>query len=175
MFLSIAGKANLEKSDLEPALKALKDRLMKKNVAEEITEKLSESVAASLEGKKLASFTRISSTLQIAMEEALVHILTPRRSIDILRDVHATREQKEALYVVVFISVDGVGKSTNLAKVAYWLLQHEINVMMAACDTFRSGAVEQLRTHARRLQVEHLILQPITRLSGFFTQRGFVC
>uniref|UniRef100_A0A0R0L4Y4 SRP54-type proteins GTP-binding domain-containing protein n=1 Tax=Glycine max TaxID=3847 RepID=A0A0R0L4Y4_SOYBN len=111
------GKANLEKSDLEPALKALKDRLMTKNVT--------------------------------AMEEALVPILTPRRSIDILRDVYAAKEQRKP-YVVVFV---GVGKSTNLAKVAYWLLQHNISVMMAACDTFRSGAVEQLRTHARRLQI----------------------
>ncbi|KAG2664269.1 hypothetical protein I3843_16G071100 [Carya illinoinensis] len=162
MFQSITGKANLEKSDLEPALKALKDRLMMKDVAEEIAEKLCESVAASLEGKKLASFTRISSTVQAAMEEALVRILTPRCSIDILRDVHAAREQRKP-YVVVFVGVNGVGKSTNLAKVAYWLLQHEINVMMAACDTFQSEAVEQLRTHARRLQ-----------LFGFFTRRGFI-
>ncbi|KAL5705959.1 hypothetical protein ACHQM5_024181 [Ranunculus cassubicifolius] len=152
MFQSIAGKSNLEKSDLEPALKALKDRLMTKNVAEEIAEKLCESVAASLEGKKLGSFTRISSTVQAAMEEALVRILTPKRSIDILRDVHAAKEQGKP-YVVVFVGVNGVGKSTNLAKVAYWLLQHDVSVMMAACDTFRSGAVEQLRTHARRLQI----------------------
>ncbi|KAJ4957969.1 hypothetical protein NE237_025080 [Protea cynaroides] len=152
MFQSIAGKANLEKSDLEPALKALKDRLMTKNVAEEIAEKLCESVAASLEGKKQASFTRLSSTVQTAMEEALVRILTPRRSIDILRDVHVAKEQGKP-YVVVFVGVNGVGKSTNLAKVAYWLLQHNVSVMMAACDTFRSGAVEQLRTHARRLQI----------------------
>ncbi|KAL4654390.1 hypothetical protein ACB092_01G374700 [Castanea dentata] len=152
MFQSIAGKANLEKSDLEPALKALKDRLMTKNVAEEIAEKLCESVAASLEGKKLASFTRVSSTVQAAMEEALVRILTPRRSIDILRDVHVAKEQGKP-YVVVFVGVNGVGKSTNLAKVAYWLQQHKVSVMMAACDTFRSGAVEQLRTHARRLQI----------------------
>lgn len=142
----------MEKADLEPALKALKDKLMTKNVAEEIAEKLCESVAASLEGKKLGSFTRISSTVQAAMEEALVRILTPRRSIDILRDVHAAKEQGKP-YVVVFVGVNGVGKSTNLAKVAYWLQQHNINVMMAACDTFRSGAVEQLRTHARRLQI----------------------
>ncbi|KAH9742056.1 hypothetical protein KPL70_002836 [Citrus sinensis] len=87
MFHSIAGKANLDKADLEPALKSLKDRLMTKNVAEEIVEKLCESVAASLEGKKLASFTVISSIMQVAIEKALVRILTPRRSIDILRDV----------------------------------------------------------------------------------------
>ncbi|XVE97455.1 hypothetical protein REPUB_Repub03eG0021300 [Reevesia pubescens] len=152
MIQSIAGKANLEKEDLEPTLKALKDRLMTKNVAEEIAEKLCESVAASLEGKKQASFTRVTSTVQTAMEEALIRILTPRRSIDILRDVHAAKEQRKP-YVVVFVGVNGVGKSTNLAKVAYWLLQHNVSVMMAACDTFRSGAVEQLRTHARRLQI----------------------
>ncbi|CAF2030596.1 signal recognition particle receptor subunit alpha [Brassica napus] len=152
VFQSITGKANLERTDLEPALKALKERLMTKNVAEEIAEKLCESVEASLEGKKLASFTRISSTVQGAMEEALIRILTPRRSIDIMRDVHAAKEQRRP-YVVVFVGVNGVGKSTNLAKVAYWLQQHKVSVMMAACDTFRSGAVEQLRTHARRLQI----------------------
>ncbi|KAH7662937.1 signal recognition particle receptor subunit alpha protein [Dioscorea alata] len=152
VFQSIAGNAVLEKSDLKPALKALKDKLMTKNVAEEIAEKLCESVAARLEGKKLGSFTRVSSTVQTAMEDALLRILTPRRSIDILRDVHAAKEQGKP-YVVVFVGVNGVGKSTNLAKVAYWLLQHNVSVMMAACDTFRSGAVEQLRTHARRLQI----------------------
>ncbi|XP_044951974.1 signal recognition particle receptor subunit alpha-like [Hordeum vulgare subsp. vulgare] len=153
MFRSIAGSnAELEESDLQPALKSLKDRLMTKNVAEEIAEKLCESVAASLLGKKLGSFTRISSSVQTAMEEALVRILTPRRSIDVLRDVHAAKDRGTP-YVIVFVGVNGVGKSTNLAKVAYWLLQHDLSVTLAACDTFRSGAVEQLRTHARRLQI----------------------
>lgn len=45
----------------------------------------------------------------------------------------------------------GVGKSTNLAKICYWLLQNENKVLIAACDTFRAGAVEQLRTHVRKL------------------------
>ncbi|KAF7083364.1 hypothetical protein CFC21_087163 [Triticum aestivum] len=153
MFRSIAGSnAELKESDLQPALKSLKDRLMTKNVAEEIAEKLCESVAASLLGKKLGSFTRISSSVQATMEEALVRILTPRRSIDVLRDVHAAKDRGTP-YVIVFVGVNGVGKSTNLAKVAYWLLQHDLSVTLAACDTFRSGAVEQLRTHARRLQI----------------------
>ncbi|KAM3239706.1 hypothetical protein ACQJBY_053416 [Aegilops geniculata] len=153
MFRSIAGSnAELKESDLQPALKSLKDRLMTKNVAEEIAEKLCESVAASLLGKKLGSFTRISSSVQAAMEEALVRIFTPRRSIDVLRDVHAAKDRGRP-YVIVFVGVNGVGKSTNLAKVAYWLLQHDLSVTLAACDTFRSGAVEQLRTHARRLQI----------------------
>lgn len=44
-----------------------------------------------------------------------------------------------------------MGKSTNLSKVAFWLLQNDFKVLIAACDTFRSGAVEQLRVHVRNL------------------------
>ncbi|KAH7859279.1 hypothetical protein Vadar_033992 [Vaccinium darrowii] len=154
-MLGIAVKANLEKADLEPALKARKDRLMTKNVLCFLFSAsfayYSIAASSSLEVKKLASFTRISSTVQAAMEEALVQILTPRHSIDILRDMHAAENQRK-LYVVVFVGVYGVAKSTILAKTAYWLLQHNVKVMMAACDTFCSGAVEQLRTHARRVQ-----------------------
>lgn len=50
------------------------------------------------------------------MEEALLRILTPKRSIDILRDVHQAREAGKP-YTIVFVGVNGVGKSTNLAKV----------------------------------------------------------
>lgn len=54
-------------------------------------------------------------------------------------------------YKLVFIGVNGVGKSTTLSKVCFWLLQNDLKVLIAACDSFRSGAVEQLRTHVRNL------------------------
>ena len=57
-------------------------------------------------------------------------------------------------YSIVFIGVNGVGKSTSLSKVCYYLLQKNLSVSIAACDTFRSGAVEQLKVHGRRLGVE---------------------
>eukprot|EP00898_Chlorokybus_atmophyticus_P008287 jgi/Chlat1/845/Chrsp104S01194 len=152
VFSSVTGKQALEREDVQPVLKALKEKLMTKNVAEEIAEKLCESVSASLVGRRQASFTRVSTIVRSAMEEALVRILTPRRSTDILRDVLGARERGSP-YTIVFVGVNGVGKSTNLAKVAYWLQQHDISVLIAACDTFRAGAVEQLRTHCSRLQV----------------------
>jgi len=63
-------------------------------------------------------------------------------------------KQQNQPYVVVFVGVNGVGKSTNLAKVCSLLQQHKFSAMIAACDTFRSGAVEQLNVHAKRLGVE---------------------
>eukprot|EP00899_Mesostigma_viride_P005291 jgi/Mesvir1/14763/Mv05404-RA.1 len=152
VFKQVVGSSELERADLDPALMALKEQLMAKNVAEAIAEKLCESVAASLLGKKQASFTRVSSTVRHAMADALTRILTPKRSTDMLAAVLAAKNRGRP-YTVVFCGVNGVGKSTNLAKIAYWLLQHNLKVMIAACDTFRAGAVEQLRTHCTRLQV----------------------
>ena len=51
----------------------------------------------------------------------------------------APLQAKGKPYVIVFCGVNGVGKSTNLAKIAYWLGQHNIKVTIAACDTFRAG------------------------------------
>ena len=48
-----------------------------------------------------------------------------------------------------------VGKSTNLAKICFWLIENKFSVLIAACDTFRAGAVEQLRTHTKRLNSLH--------------------
>jgi signal recognition particle receptor subunit alpha len=152
MGVNVMGTGALTRDDIAPALAEMKKKLMERNVAEEISEKISESVAASLEGQRLGSFTRVSSAVQSAVEEALTRILTPKRSIDVLREVRESRGRGKP-YVIVFVGVNGVGKSTNLAKVAYWLVQNGAKVMIAACDTFRSGAVEQLKTHCARLSV----------------------
>jgi signal recognition particle receptor subunit alpha len=56
-------------------------------------------------------------------------------------------------YSITFVGVNGVGKSTNLSKVCFWLIQNGLRVLIAACDTFRSGAVEQLRVHVRNLSM----------------------
>lgn len=151
--VNVIGTAALKREDIAPALAELKKKLMERNVAEEIAEKVIESVATSLEGQRLGSFTRVTTAVKDAVEAALTRILTPKRSIDILREVRAAKGRGRP-YIIVFVGVNGVGKSTNLAKVAYWLLQNGQKVMIAACDTFRSGAVEQLRTHCARLNVE---------------------
>lgn len=83
-----------------------------------------------------------------------MQILSPKRRIDVLRDVMQAGKASRP-YIITFCGVNGVGKSTNLAKIAFWLLENNHRVLIAACDTFRSGAVEQLRTHARHLGSLH--------------------
>lgn len=56
------------------------------------------------------------------------------------------------VYSIAFVGVNGVGKSTTLAKIACWLIQKGLRVYIAACDTFRAGAVEQLKVHVDRFK-----------------------
>jgi fused signal recognition particle receptor len=55
--------------------------------------------------------------------------------------------------VMVFVGVNGVGKTTSVAKVAHRLQQEKRRVLLAAADTYRAGAIQQLQTWAERLKV----------------------
>lgn len=79
---NVVGKSALEREDLEPILEKLKTNFMNKNVAEDIAERLCESVAASLQGRKLASFSSLSSMaggqLQLRAYLSVLHPASPR-------------------------------------------------------------------------------------------------
>lgn len=154
LFRGLVGSKNLSREDMQPALDKLKDHLIAKNVASDIANKLCDSVAVKLEGKVLGTFDTIASTVKTTLNEALVQILSPKRRVDILRDCLEAKKQQRP-YVMAFCGVNGVGKSTNLAKICFWLIENNLNVLIAACDTFRAGAVEQLRTHTRHLNALH--------------------
>eukprot|EP00039_Didymoeca_costata_P008528 m.113135 g.113135 ORF g.113135 m.113135 type:complete len:591 (-) comp14121_c0_seq2:966-2738(-) len=149
-FKTLSGAGAMTSEALEPALTKMREHLVAKNVASDIAEKICNAVGENLLGKSKGTFQSISSIVQESVEAALTKILSPKRRIDILRDVMSSK-QKNTPYVITFCGVNGVGKSTNLSKVTFWLLQNGFSVCIAACDTFRAGAVEQLRTHKRRL------------------------
>uniref|UniRef100_A0A665UKD1 SRP54-type proteins GTP-binding domain-containing protein n=1 Tax=Echeneis naucrates TaxID=173247 RepID=A0A665UKD1_ECHNA len=154
MLKGLVGSKSLTREDMEPVLEKMRDHLIAKNVAADISSQLCDSVAKKLEGKVMGTFTTVTSTVKQALQDSLVQILQPKRRVDILRDVMEAQSQRRP-FVITFCGVNGVGKSTNLAKISFWLIENGFTVLIAACDTFRAGAVEQLRTHQRRLNSLH--------------------
>jgi len=142
----------LDRETLRPVLEQFRTSLTQKNVAVTVADQLCDSVRKSLEGREIGTFTTIKSEVKKALEETLTRILTPRKSVDVLQGV-AEAQQQMRPYTIVFVGVNGVGKSTSLAKLCAYLLSKNLSISIAACDTFRSGAVEQLRTHAQCLKV----------------------
>jgi len=147
---SLVGSKQLTDADVQPVINKMRDHLISKNVASEVADKLCQSVASKLEGKVLGTFSTVHRTVKDTLTESLVQLLTPKRRLDIIRDVLEAKSNKRP-YVITFCGVNGVGKSTNLAKICFWLVENKCSVLIAACDTFRAGAVEQLRTHVKRL------------------------
>ncbi|KAL1131300.1 hypothetical protein AAG570_010918 [Ranatra chinensis] len=154
LFKGLVGSKNLSREGMQPVLEKLKDHLIAKNVASDIAYKLCDSVAVKLEGRVLGTFESVTTLVKNTLTDALVQILSPRRRVDILRDALEAKAQGRP-FVMSFCGVNGVGKSTNLAKICFWLIENKLRVLIAACDTFRAGAVEQLRTHMRHLNALH--------------------
>ncbi|KAI1339341.1 SRP54-domain-containing protein [Xylariaceae sp. FL0016] len=158
LFRNVVGGKTLTQQDLDKAMKGMEDHLLRKNVAREAAIRLCEGVQKELLGMKTGSFESINARIAKAMEASLTKMLTPTSSLDLLREIDAvtkppaTSMRKARPYVMSIVGVNGVGKSTNLSKICFFLLQNKYKVLIAAGDTFRSGAVEQLKVHVRNLK-----------------------
>eukprot|EP00698_Gefionella_okellyi_P020745 TRINITY_DN6562_c0_g1_i1.p1 TRINITY_DN6562_c0_g1~~TRINITY_DN6562_c0_g1_i1.p1 ORF type:complete len:526 (+),score=95.88 TRINITY_DN6562_c0_g1_i1:16-1593(+) len=146
---SVSGTRVLTADDLVEPLQALTEHLVAKNVASVVADAICSSLAKSLVGQTMETFT-VSGAAKNALQGVLTQILTPPRRIDVVSEA-LTAKQQGRPFSIVFCGVNGVGKSTSLAKVALLLLQANLSVSIAACDTFRAGAVQQLQKHVDKL------------------------
>lgn len=139
--------------NLDEVSKKFYDQLVSKNIAPQTAQNIITRIKEKLQSKSTITLTLYRQTLV----DELTKILTPNVGTDLLYDIKKNKLGRP--YVISVVGVNGVGKSTNLAKLAYWLLQNHLNVLICACDTFRSGAVEQLKVHVNNLKqlnnVEH--------------------
>lgn len=128
----------------------LKDKmttqLINKNVDYQITNTLVEGIMLELKEEGLESVS------ERVFKEKLGNLLSRLiPSVD-HEELLARIKKQRGLFSFCFVGVNGVGKSTSLAKVCCWLLQNGLKVYIAACDTFRAGAIEQLRIHVERFR-----------------------
>lgn len=149
----LLGNKKITQKDLDKILEKFKQKLITKNVAPEAADQLATGVIRDLVGSTTANWTSVELTAKKSLQKSLTEILTPGVSVDLLREIQqkTSKEGKKAPYIFSIVGVNGVGKSTNLSKLAFWLLQNNLRVLIVACDTFRSGAVEQLRVHVENL------------------------
>lgn len=162
LFQQMTGQKVLTKQDLDAPVAEIHKLLTSKNVAADIASQMCERVRQSLVGKKLNSMYRVKTAVRQALEQVINELLLPSTKLDLLRQVVSKRDrassffarnQNQRPYVIVVVGLNGVGKSTSLAKLAYYLKTNGCSPLLAACDTFRSGAVEQLAVHAKCLEI----------------------
>ncbi len=121
--------------------------LLENNVAVEVIEKIKQDLKLQLVDKPIPRGKveeTIANSLHISIED-----LFKVPQIDLLG-----RAKQKKPFVICFVGVNGSGKTTSIAKVAKYLQNHGLSVVLAAADTFRAAAIDQLQLHADRLNVK---------------------
>ncbi|AFK23127.1 signal recognition particle-docking protein FtsY [Pyrococcus sp. ST04] len=140
----------IKERDIDEALDELELELLEADVALEVVDALREKIKEKLVGKKVRIGTDKEKIIEDAVKEAVSEILETSKRIDLLEEI----KRSEKPYVIMFVGFNGSGKTTTIAKLAHWLKKNGLSVVIAASDTFRAGAIEQLEEHAKRIGVK---------------------
>ncbi len=147
LFSKITHK-ELGEKDVAPVLWELEIALLENDVAREVAEKIIAEVKESLLSKK-AKRGSVEEIIKSALKRAVNEILG-KEAPDLLGLVE---KKKEKPFVIMFFGFNGTGKTLTIGKFAKLLKDNSFNVVMAAGDTFRAAAIEQLEVHGTNLRV----------------------
>ena len=138
--------AVVQEKHLENVMWELELALLESDVAMEVVEALKAKLQQRLVGLRVASRGEIAPPIEKALKASLVELLSLESF-----DPQRLLVQDDGPLVVAFVGVNGTGKTTAIARLAHWLQAQGRSVVLAAADTFRAGAIEQLEVHANKL------------------------
>lgn len=120
--------------------------LLESNVALEVADAMREELIKNLVGKAVKK-DQLESTIKQGLKDAIDALLhEPPELLEMIK-------KKQGPFTIIFFGINGSGKTTSLAKLAYYLKKNKISSILAAGDTFRAASIEQLETHGRKLEV----------------------
>ena len=139
-------KTNLTDEKFNEIFWELEIILMENNVAVEVIDKIKDDLKKELVDIKVKRGT---------VEEIITETL--KRTVNDLFDVQKidflSRVKTKKPFVIAFFGINGSGKTTTIAKVAYLLKQHNLSCVIAAGDTFRAAAIQQMEEHTQKLNI----------------------
>lgn len=142
----------LKAKDLQPVLSDFKLSLIENDVALPVAERICDEMEKRLDGFEVSRLEDRKEVVEKNLREVLLEILSKGEKIDILEMVEKKQRSGDQL-IIVFVGINGTGKTTSIAKIAKLLLKNKFTVVLACSDTYRAGSIEQLEEHAKRLGV----------------------
>jgi fused signal recognition particle receptor len=141
--------SRLRDGKIDEVLDDLEVVLLQSDVAVPVVEQVRKDLKRDLTGKKLKVGGNATAAIKESLEHSVRQILT-KPGLDLVATAHAHQPKP---YIILFVGVNGTGKTTTVAKIAGRLRDAGVSVVIAAGDTFRAGAIEQLLVHGERLGI----------------------
>jgi fused signal recognition particle receptor len=148
------GQKELTEKVLDDTLLDLQMALLESDVAQEVVDDLSAKLKKELLGLKLEKEEEATQIVQSKLQTAVAEIFAGAGRFDLTEKIRVKREAKTGPFVIVFLGINGTGKTTTVAKIANMLRKAGFSVVVAAGDTHRAGAIEQLEQHTNRLSLK---------------------
>lgn len=147
----ISREVVIDEKKVDKILDELEIILLESDVAFEVVDAITDSLKKRLVGRRKKISEKLSDMVTEELKNIILEILDSNR-FDFDKFVEEKLKEKKPLNII-FVGVNGTGKTTTIAKVAKRLMNNGYSVVLAAGDTFRAGAIEQLKEHAERLGV----------------------
>ncbi|HDD69547.1 signal recognition particle-docking protein FtsY [Candidatus Bathyarchaeota archaeon] len=142
----------LKAENLRPILSEFKLSLVENDVAFPVAERICDEIEKRLDGVQVKRLEDRKKIVEENLREVLLEVMQTNNKIDLLKAVEEKRKKGEP-FVIVFVGINGTGKTTTIAKVARFLNNKGYSVVLACSDTYRAGSIEQLEEHAKRLGI----------------------
>ena len=142
----------LKEKDIEDVLFELEINLLESDVATEVIDSIKDSLKEKLIGTKVEKKV-IGDFIKKSLVQYIDETFSSAGNIDLISNIRSKKESGEP-YIIVFVGINGTGKTTTLAKIANLLKNSKFSLVIAAADTYRAGAIEQIREHANRLNLK---------------------
>ena len=151
-LFSFVREKTISEKHVEDILWELEMELLQGDVAMEVATAVCDSVKDDLVGKKIKRSNDITEYTFLALRNAVGEIIDiPGKSMTEM--IEEKKAQGEPL-VVMFVGINGTGKTTTIGKLANYYLKKGYTPVIAASDTFRAGAIEQVTYHADNVGVK---------------------
>ena len=140
----------LKTDNINPILSDFKISLAENDVAFPVADRICDELEKRLVGVQVKRLEDRKKIVEENLRQVLLEVMLTDNKIELLKKIEVKRATGEP-FVLLFVGINGTGKTTTIAKVAQYLRDKGNSVVLAASDTYRAGSIEQLEEHARRL------------------------
>ncbi len=151
-FYDRVTKTELKGKDLDRVLEEFQLELIQSDVAVTVADYVCSALREKLSDVQFARFSDPRGRVKEILSDVLLSVMDKAGKLDLFDFVDKKREAGVPA-IIVFVGINGTGKTTSIAKLAHILQEKGRTVLLAASDTYRSGSIEQLEEHARRVGV----------------------
>ncbi|HLC99185.1 MAG TPA: signal recognition particle-docking protein FtsY [Candidatus Nanoarchaeia archaeon] len=137
----------LSEKQFEEMFEELQMALLENNVAWEVVEKIKGDMRQSLVDKRIER-GKFENIIGATLHDSISSLFDIER-INLIKEIKGKKP-----YIIVFVGVNGSGKTTTIAKIAKLMQNSKLKPVIAASDTFRAAAIQQLEEHGSRLGVK---------------------